>query len=200
MIKKLLYVLLIVVGIWAFYGFFFQGKIAINIASFNTEYAVPSFNDLKDKRTELDSNLNKLNRLNTSGISNATAYVENEIRNYETKKREYDTLALNASREEIAEANKEEKFLLDYLWIRVGNYANDNNVKFKMTPNDAESTLSFDVTGSYISIINFIYDLQNDSVLNFVIDGVVIQGGSSSQAKAYFNVENVSVITSPSEA
>lgn len=200
MIKKLLYVVIIIGSIWAFYGFFFKGQIAVNIGNFNFNYDVPSFQSIKDGKKTLDSNLSSLEDLNTRGMNNATAHVESELKNYETKKQEYDMLAASASREEIAEANKEEKFLLDYLWIRVGNYANDNAVKFKMTPNEADSTLTFDVTGSYISIINFIYDLQNDSILNFVIDGVYIEGASSSQAKANFNVENVSVITSPNEA
>ena len=177
--SKLLYVLIIIGSIWAFYGFFVHGQIAVNLGNFNYEYNdVPSYNSVKSDKEELDKNIDKLIDLNKREMNNATAHVENEMKNYETKKQKYDMLAASASREEIAEANKEEKFLLDYLWIRVGNYANDNNVKFKMTPNEATSTLSFDVTGAYISIINFIYDLQNDSTLNFVIDGVLIEGAS----------------------
>ena len=107
-------------------------------------------------------------------------------------------LAMTASEKEIAEANKIERYLLDYLWIKVGNYASDNDVKFKMTPNTNEQTLTFDITGKYISVINFIYDLENDLDLNFEINGIVIQGGSTSEiVKANFNVEGIRVVTSP---
>mgnify|MGYP007069975605 CR=1 FL=1 len=131
----------------------------------------------------------------SSPCKNAVASVEGEIKNYESKKQAYDMLALTASRAEIAEANKEEKYLLDYLWIKVGGYAADNDVKFKMTPNESDSTLTFDITGSYISVINFIYDLQNDYELDFAIDSIIIQGGQT--VKANFVVQNVDVVTSP---
>jgi hypothetical protein len=69
-----------------------------------------------------------------------------------------------------------------------------------MTPNDADATLSFDITGSYVSVINFIYDIQNDTELNFKVDGIVVEGGSSDQiVKANFVVKEVNVITSPGE-
>mgnify|MGYP000452560579 FL=1 len=124
--------------------------------------------------------------------------VETSMKTYEARKQEYDMLAMTASEKEIAEANKIERYLLDYLWIKVGNYASDNDVKFKMTPNTNEQTLTFDITGKYISVINFIYDLENDLDLNFEINGIVIQGGSTSEiVKANFNVEGIRVVTSP---
>jgi hypothetical protein len=144
--------------------------------------------------------MKQLNSLNSTKLDEAAENVRIEQKNYEAKKNEYDTLALTASKEDIAEANKIERYLLDYLWIRVGNYANDNAVKFKMTPNDADATLSFDITGSYVSVINFIYDIQNDTELNFKVDGIVVEGGSSDQiVKANFVVKEVNVITSPGE-
>ena len=148
----------------------------------------------------MDNHLNDLNNLNTARLNEAVDNVRIEKTNYEAKKNEYDTLALSASESEIAEANKIERYLLDYLWIRVGNYANDNAVKFKMTPDEQTATLSFDITGSYVSVINFIYDIQNDTELNFKVDGIVVEGGSSdSIVKANFVVKDVNVITSPEE-
>ena len=195
MIKKILGVVIIFIGLYSFYGCFVNGQATFSLGNLSYTYKAPSYENIKSQKETLDSDVRKLERLNTTEISNATASVEGEIKNYETKKQEYDMLALSASRSDIAEANKEEKYLLDYLWIKVGNYAADNDVKFKMTPNAEDSSLTFDITGSYISVINFIYDLQNDRDLNFVIDGVVVQGGQT--VKANFRVENVDVITSP---
>ncbi len=91
---------------------------------------------------------------------------------------------------------KEEEFLLDYLWIVVGNYAEDNNVKFSMETTES-ATLEFDVTGTYISIINFVYDLSNDPELRFVIDNIQLEAGTSKNTvtKAKFTVEGITVVT-----
>ncbi|MBQ9279682.1 MAG: hypothetical protein IJ215_01355 [Clostridia bacterium] len=195
MIKKILALVVIVLALYSFYGCFVNGQATYKLGGLSYTYKAPAYQEIKKQKETLESDQAKLDMLNDSGIKNAVASVEDEIKNYEAKKQAYDMLALTASRADIAEANKEEKYLLDYLWIKVGNYAADNNVKFKMTPNDEDSSLTFDITGSYISVINFIYDLQNDGELDFAIDGVVVQGGQT--VKANFRVENVDVVTSP---
>lgn len=194
MIKKILGILVIVFSLYSFYGCFVNGEVTYPIINKTYSFA-PSFNSIKEDKEALDADESKLDILNESGIKNAVASVEGEIKNYESKKQAYDMLALTASRAEIAEANKEEKYLLDYLWIKIGGFAADNDVKFKMTPNETDSTLTFDITGSYISVINFIYDLQNDYELDFAINSIIIQGGQT--VKANFVVQNVDVVTSP---
>ena len=160
---------------------------------------VPSYKEVVSDKETLDSKLSTLNTKNKNELVIEESKVEKSMQNYEARKQEYDMLATTASEKEIAEANKIERYLLDYLWIKVGNYASDNDVKFKMTPNNVEQSLTFDVTGKYISVINFIYDLENDVDLNFEIDGIVVQGGSSdSVVKANFKVEGIRVITTPS--
>lgn len=159
---------------------------------------IPSYNEVVKNKENLDSKLTSLNTKNTNELVLEEGKVETAMKNYEAKKQEYDMLAMTASEKEIAEANKIERYLLDYLWIKVGNYASDNDIKFKMTPNNTEQSLTFDVTGKYISVINFIYDLENDVDLNFELEGIVIQGGSSdSSVKANFKVEGVKVVTTP---
>lgn len=197
MIKKLLYLVIIVFSVYGVYICYTEG-FERNLGIVNID--IPNFEEVKDNKSQLDTDLTELNTLNSTGISSAISKVETEIQNYEAKKQEYDMLALSASRDEIAEANKIEKYLLDYLWIRIGNYASNNNVKFKMTPNETEASLTFDVTGAYISVINFIYDIENDTELNFGISGIVLEGGSSSNVvKANFKVYDVNVITAPEQ-
>ena len=197
MIKKLLYLVIIVVGIYGVYTCYTTG-FEKTISFLNID--IPSFAEVTGNKSKLDSDMSKLNSLNTTGIASATENVVTQEANYKSKRDEYVTLAASASEEEIAEANKVEKYLLDYLWIKVGNYASDNGVKFKMTPDIATASLTFDITGTYISVINFIYDLENDTELNFGINGIVVEGGSSSSVvKAYFKVEDVNVVTSPQE-
>ncbi len=200
MIKKLLLLILVIVGVYGFYTAFTAGYVGIQTGSLDWTIKVVSYDELKENKDKLDKDIRSLEQLNSSTLSEAVDSVKFEKANYENKKGVYDALAISASVEEIAEANKIERYLLDYLWIRVGNYANDNGVKFKMTPNSADATLSFDITGSYVAVINFIYDIQNDNELDFKVDGIVVQGGSSDQiVKANFIVRDVNVVTSPEE-
>lgn len=195
MIKKVLLILIIGLTGYSTWLFASQGyEAALGPISLD----VPSYKEVVSDKETLDSKLSTLNTKNKNELVIEESKVEKSMQNYEARKQEYDMLATTASEKEIAEANKIERYLLDYLWIKVGNYASDNDVKFKMTPNNGEQSLTFDVTGKYISVINFIYDLENDVDLNFEIDGIVVQGGSSdSVVKANFKVEGIRVITTP---
>jgi hypothetical protein len=193
--KKILLVLIIILTGYATWLFVTQGfEFDLGFVMID----VPSYQEVTNNKKELDSKLTSLKTKNDNELVMEENKVETSMKTYEARKQEYDMLAMTASEKEIAEANKIERYLLDYLWIKVGNYASDNDVKFKMTPNTNEQTLTFDITGKYISVINFIYDLENDLDLNFEIDGIVIQGGSTSEiVKANFNVEGIRVVTSP---
>lgn len=201
MIKKLLLALISIVALYGSFTAFKYGYVGVKTEKFTIQYDFPAYEQIKKERANLDSKIRELDSLNKSGIPSASGEVDLELRNYATKKNEYEVLKSTANVEQIAEANKIEIYLLDYLWIKVGNYANDNAVKFKMTPKG--TTLKFDITGSYVSVINFIYDIQNDPELAFELNGIVIQGASGSspdkEVKASFEVLDINVVTSPNQ-
>ncbi len=193
--KKVLLILLIGLTGYATWLFATQGyEFDLGFVQIN----IPSYQEVQNNKENLDSKLTTLKNKNNNELVVEEGNVETSLKKYETKKQEYDMLAATASERDIAEANKIERYLLDYLWIKIGNYASDNDIKFKMTPDYDNYILTFDITGKYISVINFIYDLENDMDLNFEINGITIQGGSSdSIVKANFRVEGVRVVTSP---
>ena len=156
-----------------------------------------SYNEMLKQGDVLNKKLDELEELNTVEIAAANEKVENERDGFEAKKAEYEELEASASEEEIAEANKKQEYLLDYLWIVIGNYANDNNVKFKMQTDDVNLRINFDITGSYVSIINFVYDLQNDENLRFNLNGIKLASSTSADTtKANFSVDGITVKTS----
>lgn len=193
MIKKIIYLIIIVVFSYLTWLAATKG-IEEKIASMNID--IPNYAAVVDERKKLDEAQKEYTTLNSKEIDEAKSSVELAIANYETKKQEYDILALTASEEEIAEANKEKQYLLDFLWMRIGTYAQDNDIKWKMQYDEGNFSLQFDITGAYISVINFIYDLENDRDLNFKLENFVIQS-SGSGVKASFVVEDVIVITAP---
>lgn len=199
MIKKLVLALIAIVSIYGSFTAFKNGYVGIVTEKFSFQFPVPSYTQIQDEKAEFESKVRELNSLNKSGIPTASGEVDTELRNYAEKKNAYEQLKSTASVEQIAEANKIEIYLLDYLWIKVGNYAADNAVKFKMTPNAETATLDFNITGSYISVINFIYDIQNDEELDFKLTGIIIEGASDREVKAKFTVEDINVVTSPDQ-
>ena len=193
--KKFILVILTTLSIYFTYFMITQG---LEVSDrFPVNINVYSYNKMIEEGNVLNQKLVDLGVLNTVTLTDAEKSVQTETIGFENKKLEYETLEANASEEEIAEANKKQEYLLDYLWIVIGNYANDNNVKFKMQTDDINLRINFDITGSYVSIINFIYDLQNDENLRFNLNGIKLAGSTSEDTtKANFSVDGVTVKTS----
>ena len=189
--KKILLILITAALIYMVYNTIANG---MEIGSLK----IPSYNTLQTRNTELDKKIAALDSLIKNDYEKKKNEVANAKADFNIKKQSYDSLAANATDQQLEAAMKEEEYLLDYLWILVGNYANDNGVKFLMNVNDDEDyTIDFDVTGRYISIINFIYDLANDTELKFVIDNIRLEGGSNQNevTKGKFTISGVNVIT-----
>lgn len=187
--KKLLLILLIVA-----LGFLTYNTITSGLKVYGL--SIPSYKELQNKNNNLDNKISELDTLIDVTYANKVNDVAKSKTDFNKKKQAYDSLAANATDEQLEAAMREEEFLLDYLWILVGNYANDNNVKFLMNVN-SDFTIDFDVTGSYISIINFVYDLTNDPELRFLVDNIQLEGGSNqdSVTKAKFTVYGINVVT-----
>lgn len=189
MIKKLILILISVALVILTYNTVTEGFEFENIE-------ILSYKQLQEENQNLDQKVMDLNTLINRNYAARTNEVSTSKTNFRGKKQEYESLASEATDEQLEAAMREEEFLLDYLWILVGNYANDNDVKFLMNVNDNFS-IDFDITGSYISVINFIYDLASDPELRFVIDNIQLEGGSDKNAvtKAKFTVEGINVVT-----
>ena len=160
-------------------------------------FDVSAYSGIANKSQNLVNKLKDLNNKNSSDYQVALGRKNAAVKNFNDSKVGYETLAAQASIEEIREVNKREEYFLDYLWMKIGTYANNNDIKVLINPNYEMATIDFDISGQYIAVINFIYDLENDSELAFNIDNLVMQGGSSSAiTKASFQVRNVNIVTS----
>lgn len=198
MIKKVLLFALVIVLLIGLISSFTHG---VNISLFGQDFKTNSYSTIIKESQDLVDQRNKLEKLNSTDFKYEEKLLSASKSRYETSKKQYDEVANNASVEEIRKANQEEKYLLDYLWMKIGTYANDSDIKVKIDPVPDRKLINFDVSGQYIAIINFIYDLENDQELKFNVDNIVMQGGSTSEiTKASFTVGNVVVITSDAQA
>lgn len=188
MIKKLGLLIISCLLIFATYNVYKNGLTFWNVDAL-------SYAKIKAKNETLNTKIEELNKKNGTEYKDVQRRLEGARTNFNSRKNTYEALAASASADEIAEANKREEFLLDYLWIKIGNYANANNIKVLINPSNG-SDLNFDVSGPYISVINFIYDLENDSELSFNVNNIIMEGTSNlSNTKAKFSVSGVNIVT-----
>ena len=193
MIKKVLLLILVVILAVGLYSSFAHG---VSIKLFGKTYETSSYTDIAKLSQTLVTQKKVLEDKNNIDFPKAKTRQQAAISNFRTNKSEYDELSLKASPEDIINANKKEEYYLDYLWVKIGSYANVNDVKVLIEPSSNElARINFNVSGQYIAVINFLYDLQNDEDLQFNINNVVMQGGSTSEiTNASFFVGNVNIV------
>lgn len=192
--------------------------------------------DLKAKQAEYDNEVKKIKDAETTFDSEKTKYESISD----------DTINV------IKEATTEENYDIEYMWIRLGNYAKRNNLTIVMTepggtmtggsankdgsPSNASTTnagtttentttsstanttttatavenkntteekdtttkdiskntlFGIQVTGSYLNISDFIFDVENDNALRFKLDNISIDYVSGTTIKARFDVKNL---------
>lgn len=135
---------------------------------------ISSLNSVKEKSIELDENLDKANEVceqkypaEVKGLEDAIEKLKNSKKNYENKK------VYNEEKEEIGTLEIK-TYAIHYLWTILGNYREDSGVQtitldVKSTENADVYDLGFTLKGTYTSITDFIYEIENDEKLNFEI-------------------------------
>ncbi len=203
-----------------------------------------SVNSLLNKRTEIEKAESKLVSKQTE-YDNAVKKIKDAETTFDSEKTKYESIS-DDTINVIKEATTEENYDIEYMWIRLGNYAKRNNLTIVMTEpggaiknesankdgsissassttttestttsstanttttatsventdntttteNDASKNTLFgiQVTGSYLNISDFIFDVENDSALRFKLDNISIDYVSGTTIKARFDVKNL---------
>lgn len=160
------------------------------------KFTILSIPDIKSKSTNLDYEIEDLNKLKNVTYKSKLSSLESSIKTLTTNKQQYLDLASVSTDSEIQRANMEQTYAMEFLWNKVGKYATQEALTLKWdvvsTGVNNKYTLNFTITGSYIGIINYIYALENDSELAFRIENFKISG-TSTQITATFTVSNVGI-------
>lgn len=167
--KRILFIvldvlLLIIICICIFKG--------VSIGSFR----IQSFQDIKDLNAQLSDTIVEANKKNQD-YSQQLDKIKTDTAALTKAKKAYLDLMTVSTDNEIQEALQTKTYSIEYLWSQVGNHATKEGVITKMelsasSVGDPERrNLNFTITGSYLSMTNFISDLENDSDLDFTIDG-----------------------------
>ena len=165
-----------------------------------------SIADIKQNSMDLDKKIEDLNTLKNLTYKQKVGNLEDSTKRLTTAKQKYLEVASLSTDEQIKAANQEPVYSMEFLWDKVGSYATREGLKLKwvVTPTGTTNkrTLSFTLTGAYISIINYVYAIENDSELAFRIENFkLVQAGGDLQATftvRYVRIEQESITSATS--
>lgn len=192
--RKILIITLIVLLLVVGYLMTFNGLSMLGID-------ILSISQIKEKSSQLDEELTKVTTLTSIEQPKAMSDLNNSAKQLMIAKEEYNDKILYSSSENIVAASQTRPYETEYLWTTLGNHAKKNTINLKYELRQASSGASeqydiyFTVTGSYVSISEFVAALENDSSLNFKIENfkLIPNEGSTDILQATFVVKDINV-------
>lgn len=138
---------------------------------------------IKEENTKLETKIQKASQLRNSEYSQKVTSLESAYKKLMTEKENYEQILSLGVDENGQPLNKIQEYEMEKIWITVGNYAKKQGVDLKidLTSNNSISKtydLNFTVTGGYIQITDFLYDIERDSTLVFKLENFKMVPGS----------------------
>ncbi len=166
------------------------------------------YTDIQKQNQELEKSFEEASKLAEVDYKKAVSDVDKAVNSLENTKKEYDELLLINTDENGQTIGILQEYDYENLLVKVGNYATEEDVVMNMSIVESQSNiensyeLHFTVTGSYISIVDFISDIENDSTLGFKIENFEMaeDGENGLQAKFITReiiINDISEITVP---
>lgn len=157
----------------------------INIGGIN----VLGVTQIKNESDKLKEKNDKLTKLAQSDLPSAVSATELSQKSLQKTKDEYESQILLNSESGTGYLATTEKYEIEFLWTKLGNYAKDNDVDMKIDLTNSSMgqgyyKLNFTAIGSYVGITDFIYSIENDSKLGFKIDNFVMTQNDESTSKS----------------
>ena len=155
---------------------------------------------IQDRSAELDEKIQEAGKLAQKDFQEAVKDVQDNSKKLEETKQEYEEMTAISSESDVESAAQLETYEIETLWVKLGNHATNEGATMKMDvtkgTNTTQSTynLNFTVNGSYISITDFISDIENDETLGFKIEEFkMVPSGSDSNLQATFVCKNIPI-------
>lgn len=170
------------------------------------ETEIYSFKEIENANYELDKKIEAAASLQTLDYPQNLATLEQASKNLETKKQEYEELLALGVDENGLPLNKIQEYEIEKIWVTMGNYAKKQGVDLKMdiTLNNSVSqtyNLNFTLTGGYIQITDFLYDIERDTTLVFKLENFkMVPGSSTDDLSATFVCRDIKLNIKGSES
>ena len=191
--KKLLILILIVLLLAL------AGIVAINGVGFGN-FKILGIKGIQTRSAELDEKIQEAGSLAQKDFQQAVKDVEDDSKKLQDVKAEYDEIVAVSTTSDVESAAQLEQYEIETLWVKLGNHATNEGATMKMDVTKGSNTtqdtynLNFTVNGSYISITDFISDIENDDTLGFKIEEFkMVPGGSDSNLQATFVCKDIAI-------
>ena len=181
MTRKITLSIILILLIFGCYQLLFSEQLAIR-------KNVASVSQLKSSSRKLETASVELEKNSTTVFEQKKAELKETIKKYNEAKSSYESIVpsnIQDANEAVIENELKDIYDVDFLWTIVGNYATEEgiNLKFDINKNFTSASsinntssnyivcdLKFVITGQYINLTDFIYDIEDDDRLNFEIN------------------------------
>ena len=146
---------------------------------------VLSFKGIQQRYEELDNRIKQASKLVEKDYKEALNTIDENFQQLKKEKKDYEDMTAISSASDIQAANQLQRYEIETLWVKLGNYATSEGAVLKMditkdsTNAQDNYNLNFTVNGTYIAIMDFISDIENDSTLGFKIEDFRMQSSTT---------------------
>lgn len=152
---------------------------------------------LDEKSKQLDAKIEQAVKLAEKDYITAYNTITADTKKLATEKKNYEDMTAISNESEIQSANQIEKYENDSLMVKLGNHATKQGAQLKIDYETGSAqgvyNLRFTVTGRYISILDFISAIENDSTLGFKIENFSMNPSSDEILEAKFICKGIAI-------
>lgn len=170
-----------------------------------TSFAISNFEEVEESSKKIDTLISQLDNLNDIEYKAKQENLEKAIKSYKDAKEEYEEMAsiIESVNNQEANVSLVDIYDVDFLWTIIGNYGTEEGIslKFDVARSTSSSLVSdeytmcdlkFTISGDYIALTDFIYDIEEDNKLGFEISNFEMARGNEN-LQATFTVKAVPV-------
>ena len=143
-------------------------------------FKISSISDIKKDSNKLDKKLDEANRISAQTYPKGISNLESAEKKLNSSKKEYESkISYNTANQDIFTTYLK-SYKIETLMVNLGRHSKQNSLKdfrfdLKTTNKSNVYDLDFTIAGSYESIYNFIYSIENDTDLSFEIVDLSIE-------------------------
>ena len=150
------------------------------------------------KNASLDQRIQEAGKLAEKDYVQAINTVTTDTKKLKEEKKNYEDMTAISEDSEIQSANQIEKYENETLMVKLGNHATKQGAEAKIVYETGAAqgiyNIKFTVTGRYISILDFISAIENDSTLGFKIENFNMKPSSSGETlEANFTCRGIAI-------
>lgn len=136
---------------------------------------INSVASIREEDTILENKIQEASRLKSTEYPQNVNLLESAYKKLMTEKSNYEQILALGVDENGQPLNKIQEYEIEKIWVTMGNYAKKQGVELQLdvtsnNPISGTYDLKFTVTGGYIQITDFLYDVERDNTLVFMLE------------------------------